>query len=356
MGAKPERVDESFESEAFSQEETTTAAPLDIGSLLKQERIKQNKKIPAISRELRISEHYILALEDGNIAALPERVYTLGFVRTYALYLGLDASFVVDRFKKESLGLESSSKTYVLPEAYLPQKGPSRRVLRLSFLFGLLLIGGWLFYQFQSSKEMDGVGENEIETPPVMAAPTPQDSALQTEIASTQTAVAEKEHPDYSQEAEDFALGLLQSPEPGVNVVPPQTDLPSTPVPEKRPETPQQPQIPQEPTSIPQEPVTQTAPSDAVQTLSEKPNLVFTEPSWIQVLDANGHVHMEKLFKPGERYVIPQGARFAMRVGNGGGVFIAKGDKKSSPLGQKGQVLSHVLLDQKSVEEYLNRQ
>jgi cytoskeleton protein RodZ len=355
MGAKPERVDESFESKAFSPEETTTAAPLDIGSLLKQERIKQNKKIPAISRELRISEHYIHALEDGNIAALPERVYTLGFVRTYALYLGLEASFVVDRFKKESLGLEPSSKTYVLPEAYLPQKGPSRRVLRLSFLFGLLLIGGWLFYQFHTSKEMDGMGESEIETPPVMAIPTPQGTAPQTEAVSAHPAIAEKEHPDYSQEAEDFARGLLQSPAPGMSVVPPQNDLSSSSVTEKRSEATQQPQTSQD-TPISQEPASQSAPSLAVQTLGAKPSLVFTDSSWVQILDADGRQYMQKLFKPGERYAIPQGGRFAMRVGNGGGVFIVQGDKKSPPLGQKGQVLSHVLLDQKSVEEYLNRQ
>jgi len=115
MGAKPERVNELFESETFSDKKATSETSLDIGSFLKQERIKQNKKIPSISRELRISEHYIHALEEGNIEALPERVYTLGFVRTYALYLGLDAAFVVERFKKESLGLEVSPKTYVLP-------------------------------------------------------------------------------------------------------------------------------------------------------------------------------------------------------------------------------------------------
>lgn len=354
MGAKPERVNESFESETFSDKKATSETSLDIGSFLKQERIKQNKKIPSISRELRISEHYIHALEEGNIEALPERVYTLGFVRTYALYLGLDAAFVVERFKKESLGLEVSPKTYVLPEAYLPQKGPSRRVLRLSFLFGLTLIGGWLFYHFYGQHEMKVTGESDIETPPVMAAS--QEPSLQTEPTTPQIPMVEKEHPNYSQEAEDFALGLLQGPAPGVRVMSPQNGTQeATPLVEQSPPQAFEAQTPQEvPASQP--PVAQNAPSIAPQVSNTKPSLVFTDSSWVQILDADGRQYMQKLFKPGERYEIPQGGRFAMRVGNGGGVFIAQGDKKSPPLGQKGQVLSHVLLDQKSVEEYLNRQ
>ena len=62
MGAEPQRVDyDQFEE--GPQNPLSDDAPNTVGDVLKAARVAQNKKIPAISRELKISENpnfYIL--------------------------------------------------------------------------------------------------------------------------------------------------------------------------------------------------------------------------------------------------------------------------------------------------------
>ena len=42
---------------------------------------------------------YLLGIEQGDLTALPGRPYALGFLRSYADYLGFDGDDLVDRIK-----------------------------------------------------------------------------------------------------------------------------------------------------------------------------------------------------------------------------------------------------------------
>ena len=52
-------------------------------------------------RETKIRAKYLAALESGDYADLPGSVYTKGFLRNYALYLGLDPEDVTRQWKRE---------------------------------------------------------------------------------------------------------------------------------------------------------------------------------------------------------------------------------------------------------------
>ncbi len=52
-------------------------------------------------RETKIRARYLAALEAGDYADLPGAVYTKGFLRNYALYLGLDPEDVIRQWKRE---------------------------------------------------------------------------------------------------------------------------------------------------------------------------------------------------------------------------------------------------------------
>ena len=52
-------------------------------------------------RETKIRSRYLAALEQGAYADLPGAVYTKGFLRNYALYLGLDPEDVIRQWKRE---------------------------------------------------------------------------------------------------------------------------------------------------------------------------------------------------------------------------------------------------------------
>jgi cytoskeletal protein RodZ len=52
-------------------------------------------------RDTKIRARYLAALEHGEYAELPGAVYTKGFLRNYALYLGLDPDEVISQWKRE---------------------------------------------------------------------------------------------------------------------------------------------------------------------------------------------------------------------------------------------------------------
>ena len=52
-------------------------------------------------RDTKIRARYLAALEHGEYAELPGAVYTKGFLRNYALYLGLDPDDVLLQWRRE---------------------------------------------------------------------------------------------------------------------------------------------------------------------------------------------------------------------------------------------------------------
>jgi hypothetical protein len=70
----------------------------EIGSSLREARLRQGLDFPAIEAGTKIRGKYLRALEDEHFAQLPAQTYVKGFLRTYAEYLGLDGELYVDEF------------------------------------------------------------------------------------------------------------------------------------------------------------------------------------------------------------------------------------------------------------------
>lgn len=77
-------------------------------SQLKQVRTEFGLDIDKISRHLNIRKKYLVALEEGNIDALPGRVYASGYLKLYAQYLGL--SGLSDAIAPQELALSQENK------------------------------------------------------------------------------------------------------------------------------------------------------------------------------------------------------------------------------------------------------
>jgi cytoskeleton protein RodZ len=67
-----------------------------IGSSLREARERRGLELAAVEQDTRISARWLRALEEERFDLLPERVYALGFLRTYADYLGLEGQQFVD--------------------------------------------------------------------------------------------------------------------------------------------------------------------------------------------------------------------------------------------------------------------
>src|SRR6516164_8974709 len=75
-----------------------------VGQDLRAARLRRGDDLAAVSKALKIRRDHLEALEEDRLEALPGRTYAVGFVRTYADYLGLDAARLVERYKTQIAG------------------------------------------------------------------------------------------------------------------------------------------------------------------------------------------------------------------------------------------------------------
>lgn len=76
-----------------------------IGEYLRAAREERKIPIAQVSRDTRVSERYLVAIEAGELSSLPAVAYARGFIRIYAEYLGLDPKPLLDQFSRENLAV-----------------------------------------------------------------------------------------------------------------------------------------------------------------------------------------------------------------------------------------------------------
>ena len=77
---------------------TMPAFMFDIGSSLREARIRQDLDFPELEERTKIRPKYLRALEDERFDILPAPTYVRGFLRSYAEALGLDGQPFVDEY------------------------------------------------------------------------------------------------------------------------------------------------------------------------------------------------------------------------------------------------------------------
>ena len=95
-----------------------------VGYTLRQERERQNLTINDIEEGTSIRALYIEAIENGEYDKLPGTVYTKGFIKNYAKFLGLDAEAMTKEFAND---LAELSGTTPQPESTEENTEPAKR-------------------------------------------------------------------------------------------------------------------------------------------------------------------------------------------------------------------------------------
>lgn len=125
-----------------------------IGAELRAAREQSGQTLSQVSKTLHISEDYLRAIEELDTEALPSLGYVLGFMRSYAKYLGFDVSSAVARYKVESeiprdLGMRDAPH-------YVPRRSirlPRGSVAAFATLLAFAFLAGW--YGMNSNAEAD---------------------------------------------------------------------------------------------------------------------------------------------------------------------------------------------------------
>lgn len=86
-----------------------------LGEVLRAAREQRGVDLARVERDTKIRSRYLSALESGDYRELPGSVYTKGFLRNYAAYLGLDAEYLIDLYRLESSGATPEQRVSVQP-------------------------------------------------------------------------------------------------------------------------------------------------------------------------------------------------------------------------------------------------
>lgn len=125
-----------------------------IGQDLRAARLRRGDDLASASKVLKIRKDHLEALEEDRLEALPGRTYAVGFVRSYADYLGLDAAQCVERFKAEIAGRSDADH---LPHVNVIDEDDHRRLpqgwkIGVGIVVLLLLYG--IYYLIASATSM----------------------------------------------------------------------------------------------------------------------------------------------------------------------------------------------------------
>ncbi|MDH3229206.1 MAG: DUF4115 domain-containing protein [Alphaproteobacteria bacterium] len=343
-----------------------------VGDELRMRRESMGKSIADVVDAVRIQSRYLEALEDGRLDDLPGTVYALGFVRTYADYLGLDSPEIVARYKEETAGLKSQS--YVMPEPLEEGKVPTAAILLVAVVLAAAAYAAWYFLSQPDGRVAQEVPEvpERLSAVTGESAPAAAPSAPLPE-ASVQAGPASVPAP---------AAAPLAPPEGDAPPPPPVGTVPAAPAPASPVETaaipPSQPVqsvvVPAPAVPAPQAPAAQLPPSAPEAELSaavaagippmpaadEEPReprvfglgnvdarvvIVAVEDAWVEVTDSDDARLFSRVLRKGDRYRAPNRAGAKFVTGNAGGLEIMVDGAPVPALGPPGQVRRDVQLD-----------
>lgn len=165
-------------------------APLEtVGQDLRAARQRKGEDLATVSRGLKIQKDHLNALEESQFDLLPGRAYAVGFVRSYARYLGLDATNLVERYKTEIAGFEEEEAGEIYVARNVESKYPQGTIVFFALLLIAIAYGG--YYLQASANQM--LTERETVVPDrleaVVAEPAEQEAVVQVAAITPAAAV-----------------------------------------------------------------------------------------------------------------------------------------------------------------------
>ena len=285
----------------------------DVGKLCLDARLKKGLTQEQASRILKVKVSIIKDFEDGNDFELHGLAYKIGFVRSYAFLLELDADVLVEEFK-ESLQLNTYKEDYkfLTPNTDTKKFLPMGAVL--SLFISVTIYTGWYYSDRNNnvnqvsennktnfSTENDYIIiENSIDTNKSILLDNKQNiNKVEKIILDTKIEVQDKN-------IENNGKKNLAS-ENIIKSVGIEANEMSAKANERNPNT----------------------------------ELVLNAigNSWVEIEDLNGNILMTRLMRPGETYIVPNIKGLTLNTGNAGALSLSRGDIFLPSLGDVGEII-----------------
>ncbi len=319
-------------------------SPLEtVGQDLRAARLRRGDDLATVSRALKIRKDHLEAVEEDHFAGLPGKTYAIGFVRSYAGYLGLDVTGMVERYKQEISGRQDEQ----LPTDPHLHADDSRRLPYgwriVAGVVGLaLLYGVWhLVSAGPSPQPVPPAPSLSPPRPHVVAAakpPAPQPTAAPAPTDTNATPPATSATPSASTPAPT----VIGSSAPAPNTA-------ATATKDVAKVSPALPAVP---------PASQTASAGTGQVYgatNANPRVILHISGDVRltVRGADGTLYINRDLKAGESYRVPNIDGLYLATSDAGMVDAQVDGRNIGKVGQNQQILGRVSLDPTSLEDRL---
>jgi cytoskeletal protein RodZ len=143
---------------------TTSATGDTIGEILKRAREARKLSIEDVNRETKISVKVIRALEQDDMDSFASETYLKGFLRNYAIYLGLDANRLWGMLSRQHGKVPDVSGTFWdIEEAVREEKLKSPRLVQrivIPLLVIVILVLGFLYVKERANRSAQAEDEH----------------------------------------------------------------------------------------------------------------------------------------------------------------------------------------------------
>lgn len=130
-----------------TQSPAVPTLPPRVGERLAEARTAQGLSLDDVAARTRVPVRHLEAIESGEHASLPAATYSVGFVRTYAKTLGLDAAALAQDFRAE-IGQRPSAHSMVDAfEPADPARLPTRLLTFIALALAVLLAIGYAIWR-----------------------------------------------------------------------------------------------------------------------------------------------------------------------------------------------------------------
>jgi cytoskeleton protein RodZ len=346
-------TEDSTSAESTTGQHTASSSAETLGAFLKRHRQSQGKDLAEVANKTHMHVSTLRAIEEDNPKALPAEVFTRGFIKNYAQYLGLDSQEALAWYiaqtdgearPNEKINVHEVLAGEVMAEARTFSVG--RFIIAFCIAAAVLFLGGYLVLNFLNSSALpvDIFSKDETHRPvseqtPLLTAPVTGEP-----------------------KAEAGAVNI--DPEQAESVMPGGTGDPLLSQPGSGPEGARQ---KEEPTridggqeggvketgdhgSVIVSQANKELPSSPVSALSLASSVVkapemhyvleaqFTEKTWLSV-QRDKEKKESFVYQPGEHAVWQASGNISLFVGNAGGVVLTLNGKPVPALGKSGQIV-----------------
>jgi len=273
-----------------------------VGRLLAEARGELGLSIKDIAKITNIRFLYLDAIEKGDLRALPGRVYTIGFIKSYATALKLDGDELLRQANLQNTIPEFNISA--IPTPLPDQDLPSGRILIVSGLLAISIIVA--AYLWQRSPTLSIFEPH----PPVV-----------------ETAQIENQEPPKEISEAPASLIKTEAATPPVDAVEAQATPTAAPTPQTIT-------------------LNQPAVIKSIYPLTIKAKTT----SWVEIIDSENKKLLSKLLTAGETVSVPEQDGLTLSTGNAGGIEVSVNGKILPPLGPVGHLKKGIKLDESLLE------